>query len=110
MKVVEDEDRAIVYREPGEGSIEHVGVGGSVIQRSVGRSRLAVAFWIVEADLTDAGPGSAPQMLPARIEVDPPQPRVEGVGIAQGVAVAPGRDECLLGCVCGVSLVPEDCE
>ena len=110
MEVVEDEHGAIVDRQSGEGSVEDVGRGRSVIERPAGRGRFGAVFGVEQRYLPDAGSAPTAKLRPAGIQIYPAEPGVEEVRVAKRLAVAPRRDECLLRGVGGVGLIAKNCE
>jgi len=110
LEVVEDEHGPVVYRQAGEGSIERVGLGRSIVDGSVVRTRLRAVIRIDEPDLTDPHATAPPELLPAGVQVDAPEPGVEEIRVAQRFPMAPGRDECLLRGIGSVGLGAQDGE
>ena len=108
--MVQNEDGSVVDRQPGEGSIEDVGVGRSVVEGSVGRSRFAFVLGVEQPDLANPRSTSPAELLSTGVQADPGEPGIEGFGVAQRIAMAPRRDERLLGCVGGVGLIAENRE
>jgi threonine dehydratase len=106
VEVVHHQDGSIVERKPGEGPIEDVGVGRPVVEGSAGGCLLAPVLGVEEADLANLRSTAPAELPPAGVQVDPAEPGVECVRVAERLAVAPGRYERLLhgvGCVGGVS-------
>jgi len=104
------EQGAFVDRQTGEGSIEAVGVGGSVVDGRVVRGRLTDVVRIEQGNLTNLRSASPSELLPAGIHVDSAEPGIEQVRVAQSAAMAPGRDEGLLRGVGGVRRIAQDGE
>jgi len=109
-EVMQDEDGAIVHRQAGEGSIECVGLGRSIVESPFCGGRLAALIAIEKRDLAEASATSAAKRHAAGVQVDAAEPGVEQVGVSQLGAVAPGRDEGLLGGVGGLRVIAEDGE
>jgi hypothetical protein len=107
---MQDEDRSIVDRQPGESPVECVGVSRSVVQTSFGRRRFSVVEGIEQPDLADTRSTSPAELSPAGVQVDPSEPGVEEVRVAQVRVMAPGRDEGLVRGVGGVGGIPQDGE
>jgi len=105
---MQDQDGPVVDRQAGEGSIEEVGRGGPVVEGAIGRGSLTAFVRVRQSKLANAPAASTSQLRPAGVQVDPPQPGVEQVRVAQGLAVAPGRHEGLLGRVGSVGLIAKD--
>ena len=74
---MQNQQRPVINRKAGEGSIECVGVDCPVGERRFGRGRLPVVFGVEESNLPDLGSAPAAYLRPAGVQIDPPQPSVE---------------------------------
>src|SRR5688572_14927784 len=92
---MQDEDRAMLRRQPSKGTIEEV----PVVDRD---ARVGAARSVDRQDPDPTGPPPmAAQLLVTGVDEEPVQPRRETVRVAQPRELAPGDEECLLNDVLG---------
>ena len=100
--VVQDEDRALLDGESGEGALQFISVDDPVGR--VGRRRP------VDGQDPNRGaplPGS-PRLVVTGMDEDPMDPGLEAIGLTQARELPPGQDEGVLQRVLGEGLVAQD--
>src|SRR3954470_6167956 len=82
-EVMQDEDRALLRRDPPEGTLEEIAFDDT-------RRLVATSRPVGRQDTDIGGPGATPPRLRvARVDEDPPQPGIEPVVVAQRRQLAP---------------------
>ena len=110
LPVVQDQDGAQRERQALEGALQLIEVGRFVGDAGAAAGGLVRLGDEADGDLVDGrAPAPAPGG-PAGVEVDPPEPGVEPLRVAQLADVAPGVEQGVLGGVARVGLAAQDRE